>query len=59
MLHSDLSSVDQFNYTAQKAWKAFLFIMRGLQTGNINTKSLAHTSLVRPNLECVASSWDP
>jgi len=51
--------VDQVNYIVQKAWKALHFVMRVLKTGNRNTKSLAHTSLVRPILEYGAACWDP
>jgi len=50
--------VDQANYIAQKAWKAFHFVMRVLKKGNGNTKSLAYTSLVRPILECGAACSD-
>ena len=42
----------------QKAWKALHFIMRILEKGNKNTKSLAYTSLVRPILEYGAVCWD-
>jgi hypothetical protein len=43
----------------KKAWKAQHFTMRILKKGNRNTKSLAYTSLVRPNLEYGAPCWDP
>ena len=33
--------------------------MRIVKRGNINTKSLAYTSLVRPILEYGAACWDP
>ena len=59
ILRSDLNWVDQVNYIVQKAWKALHFVMRVLKTGNRNTKSLAHTSLVRPILEYGAAYWDP
>jgi hypothetical protein len=45
-LRSDLNWVDQVNYTAQKAWKAFYFVMHVLKQGDGNTKSLACMSLV-------------
>jgi hypothetical protein len=31
IIQIDLNRVDQVNYTAQKAWKALLFIMRLLK----------------------------
>jgi hypothetical protein len=46
MLRSDLSWVDQVNYTVKKAWMSLLFTMRILNKGNSNTKSLAYVSLV-------------
>ena len=51
--------MDKVNYTAQKAWKELRFVMSVLKKGNRNTKSLAHTSLVRPILEYGAACWDP
>jgi len=51
MIRSDLSWVDRVNYTVQKAWRALHFVMRIVKMGNKNTKSLTHTSLVRPILE--------
>ena len=51
--------MNQVNYTAQKAWKAFHFVMRVLKKGNRNTESLAHTSLVHPILEYGSACWDP
>ena len=51
--------MDQVNYTAKKAWKALRFVVRVLQQGNKNTKSLAYTSLVRPILEYGPACWDP
>jgi len=57
-LSNDLSLADHFNYTVQEAWKAY-FVIRVLRKGNINTKSLAHTSLVRPILDYRASCWYP
>jgi len=59
ILRSDLSWADQVNYTVKKAWKALHFLMRTLKKGNINTKSLAYMSLVRPILEYGAACWDP
>jgi len=59
ILCSDLSWVDQVNYTVKKAWKALHFTMRMLKKGNSNTKSLAYMSLVRPILEYGAACWDP
>ena len=51
--------MDQVNYTAQKACKAFHFIMRVLRKVNRNTKRLAYASLVSPVLECGSACWDP
>ena len=45
ILRSDLNWVDQENYTAQKDWKVFHFVMRVLEKVNRNTKSSAYTSL--------------
>ena len=59
ILWSDLNWVDQVNYTAQKAWKTFHFVMHVLKKGNRNTKSLAYTWLVRPVLEYGSACWDP
>jgi hypothetical protein len=59
ILRNDLNWVDQVNYTARKAWKAFHFIMCVLKKGNRNTKSLAYTSMVRPILEYGAACRDP
>ena len=59
IIWSDLNWVDQVNFTAQKAWKAFHFVMRVLKKGNRNTNSLAYTSLVRPVLKYGATCWDP
>jgi len=59
ILRSDLNWVDQVNYTAQKACKAFHFIMRVLRKVNRNTKRLAYASLVSPVLECGSACWDP
>jgi len=50
--------VDQVNYRTQKAWKALHFVMRVLEKGNRNTKSLAYTSLVRHILEYGSVYWD-
>ena len=58
-LRSDLSWVDQVNYTVKKAWKALHFTMRLLKKANGNTRSLAYRSLVRPILEYGAACWDP
>ena len=58
-LSKHLSLADQFNYTVQEAWKAHHFIICFLRKGNINTKTLAHTSLVRPILDYSASCWHP
>jgi len=59
ILRSDLNWMDRVNYTVQKAWKAFHFVMRVLKKWNRNTKSLAYTSLVRPILEYGSACWDP
>jgi hypothetical protein len=59
ILRSDLSWADHVSYTVKKAWKALHFIMRILKKGNISTKSLAYTTLVRPILEYGAACWDP
>ena len=40
ILHSDLSWVDQVNYTVKKTWKALHFTMRVLKKAYSNTKSL-------------------
>jgi len=58
ILRSDVSWVDQVNYTVKKAWKALHFTMRILKKGNSNTKSLAYMPLVRPILEYGAACWD-
>jgi hypothetical protein len=57
-LRSNLDWVDQVNCTAQKAWKALHFVICVLKKGNRNTKPLAYTSLVRPNLEYGSACWD-
>ena len=44
---------------AKKGRKALQFIMCIVKKGNSNTKSLAHTTLVRPILEYWAACWDP
>jgi len=59
ILRSDLSWADQVNYTVKKACKALHFTMRILKKCNINSKSLAYRSLVRPILEYGAACWDP
>jgi len=59
ILRSNLSWVDQVNYTVKKAWKALHFTMRIIKKGNSNTKSLAYMSLVRPILEYGVACWDP
>ena len=59
IIQSDLNLADQVNYMVQKAWRALHFIMRIVNKGNKNTKSLAYTSLVRPILEYGAACWDP
>jgi len=59
ILQSDLNWMDQVNYVAQRAQKALHFIMRVLEKGNRNTKSLAYTSLVHPILEYGSACWDP
>jgi hypothetical protein len=51
IIRSDLSWVEQVDYTVQKAWRALHFVTRIVKWGNKNTKSLAYTSLVRPILE--------
>ena len=56
---SDKNRVVQINYTAHKAWKALHFVMCILQKLNKNTKSLAHTSLVRHILEYGTACWGP
>jgi len=38
ILRSVLDCVDKINYKAQKAWKAFHFLMRVFKKGNRNTK---------------------
>ena len=55
IIQSDLSWADQVNYTVQKAWRAH-FVMRIVENGNKNSKSLAYKSLVRPILEYGAMS---
>jgi len=59
ILRSDVNWVAQVNYFAQTVWKALHFVMRVLQKGNRNKKSLAYTSLVRPVLEYGTACWDP
>jgi hypothetical protein len=59
ILRSDLSWADHVNYTVKKAWKALHFIMQKLRKGNVNTKRLAYTLLIRPILEYGAACWDP
>jgi hypothetical protein len=59
ILRSDLSWADHVNYTVKMAWKALHFIMHIFKRENSGTKSLAHTSLVRPILEYGAACWDP
>jgi hypothetical protein len=59
ILQSDLTWVDQVNYTVQKPWKELDFIMRVLKKGNKNIKSLAYMSLVCPILEYGSACWDP
>ena len=59
VIRNDLSWADQVNYTVQKVWRALHFVMRIVNKGNNNTKSLAYTSLVRPILEYGAACWDP
>jgi len=44
VIRNDLSWTDQVNYTVQKAWRALHFVMRIVNKGNKNTKSLAYTS---------------
>ena len=51
--------MDQVNDIVQKAWKALHFVMRVFKKGNRNTKTLTHTSLVRPVLQYGAACWDP
>jgi len=51
IIRSDLSWADQVNYTVQKAWRALLFVIHIVKTGNKNTRSLAYKSLVRIILE--------
>ena len=51
--------MDHVNYIVQKAWKALHFVMRVLKKGNMNTRSLAYTSLVSPILEYGSACWDP
>jgi hypothetical protein len=43
----------------KKSWKALNFTMHILKKGNINTKSLAYTSLVCLILEYGVACWDP
>ena len=50
---------NQVNNTVQKAWRALHFVMRIVKKGNKNTKCLACTLIVRPNLEYEAACWDP
>ena len=59
VIRNDLSWADQVNYTVQKAWRALHFVMRIVNKGNKNTKSLVYTSPVRPILEYGAACWDP
>jgi hypothetical protein len=59
ILRRYFSWADQVNYTIIKAWKALHFTMRVLKKGNINTKSTAYTSPVRPILEYGEACWDP
>ena len=59
ILRNDLNWVNQVNYTARKAWKTLHFVTCVLKEGNKNTKSLAHTSLLRPTFECGAACWNP
>jgi hypothetical protein len=40
-------------------WKSLHFTMHILKKRNINTKSLAYTSLVQPVPEYVPSCWEP
>jgi hypothetical protein len=59
MLWRYLNWMDQVNYTAQKAWKAFHYVMRVLKKGNMNKESLAYTSSVRPIHEYGSACSDP
>jgi hypothetical protein len=42
-----------------KAWRALHFVMRIVNRGNKNTKSVAYRSLVRPILKYGVACWDP
>jgi len=59
IFRSHLNWADHVNYTVKKSWKALHFIMRIIKKGNIGTKSLEYTTLVRPILEYGAACWNP
>jgi len=59
MIRNDLSWNDQGNFTVQKVLRDLHFVMRIVQKGNKNAKSLAYTSPARPILEYGAACWDP
>ena len=48
----------QVNYTTQKAWKAFYFVIRVLKKGNRNTKRLSYKSIASPIPEYRAVCWN-
>ena len=59
-LSSDLNWATHVTNTTRKAWKSLNFVKRILKNGsNVETKSLAYTSLIRPVLEYASAAWDP
>jgi hypothetical protein len=56
IIRSDLSWVDQVNYTAPKDWKEFCNACS--QKRKWKYKSLAYASLIRPILEYGPACWD-
>jgi len=58
-ISSDLRWHDHINRITSKATRTLNFVRRNVYNCSSEAKSLAYTSLVRPQLEYAAAAWDP
>ena len=58
-ISDDLSWSPHICKVTKKAYRSLGFLRRNLVTNNIQVKTQAYTSLVRPHVEYACSVWDP
>ena len=58
-ISSDLRWHNHVSYITAKASRTLVFVRRNVYNCPLEVKSLAYTSLIRPQLEYASAAWDP